>query len=353
MNKNKLMKMPLQFFAERSENYPEPNTQNQANFNNLEAMSVDYAYRFGENFSKFIEALGITRQVPVQEGFTLKMYTAPVVELADGKVGEGELIPLSKVIPQVADTKEITLEKYRKVTTAEAIQRYGRDEAINKTDDAMIREIQKGIRDYLFDTIKTHGTDQVNLNAGTLQGALASAWGALEVLFEDDVINTIAFVNPMDVAKEIANKEITLETQFGLRYYTDVTGTVVMLNNTIPRGTVHATAADNLQVAYITGSADAFREFNMYSDQFGYINIAHGQQLETMSVQTVAALGILIFPERLDGMVKVDINGPEDENTTAGTNSVQTMNVQSMNVIQENTENNQDAGEQQTDGPTA
>lgn len=310
MTKSKMMKMNLQMFA-RKDLYPEPNTQNQANFSNLDAKSVDYAYRFGENFSKFIEALGITRQIPVQEGFTLKMYKAPEVDLADGNVGEGELIPLSKVTPQPAETKEITLKKYRKVTTAESIQRYGRDEAINRTDEAMIKEIQKGVRDYLFDTIKTHGTDQVNLNAGTLQGALASAWGALEVLFEDDVVDVIAFVNPMDVAKEIANKDITLETSFGLRYYTDVTGTVVILNNTIPQGTVHATVADNLQVAYISASSDAFDEFNMFTDAFGYIGIAHGAALEILSVQTVAASGVLIFPERLDGMLKVDIDGPE------------------------------------------
>ncbi|WP_405103067.1 hypothetical protein [Oceanobacillus sp. FSL H7-0719] len=313
MKKQKqLLKMNLQTFA-RADNYPEPNTQMQDNFSALEAKSIDYTYRFGENFSKFIEALGITRQVPVQEGFTIKMYTAPEVDLADGNVGEGELIPLSKVTPQPAKTKEVTLKKYRKVTTAEAIQRYGRDEAINITDDALVREVQKGIRDDLFDAIKTHGTEQANLNAGTLQGALASAWGALEVLFEDDVITTVAFVNPMDVAAEIANKEITLENQFGLRYYVDVTGTVVMLNNTIPQGTVYATAADNLQVAYIPANSEAYQEFNMYTDEFGYIAMAHGQQLETMSVQTVLASGVLIFPERLDGMVKIDIAGTSGE----------------------------------------
>lgn len=309
MKKDKSLKLDIQFFAGRADNYPEPNTQTQDNFSELDAKSVDYAYRFGENFSKFIEALGITRQIPVQEGFTLTMYTAPEVDLADGDVGEGELIPLSKVTPKPAETKEITLKKYRKVTTAEAIQRYGRDEAINRTDEALIKEVQKGIRDYLFDTIKTHGTEQANLNAGTLQGALASAWGALEVLFEDDAITTVAFVNPMDVANEIANKAITLETQFGLRYYTDVTGTVVFLNNTIPQGEVYATAADNLQVAYIAANSEAYQEFNMFTDEFGYIAVAHGQQLETLSVQTVLASGVLIFPERLDGMVKIEIDG--------------------------------------------
>lgn len=307
MKKDKLLRLNIQHFAARSEGYPEPSTQTQSNFSNLDARSVDYAYRFGENFSKFIEALGITRQIPVQDGFTLTMYKAPIVELADGDVGEGELIPLSKVTPQPAETKEITLEKYRKVTTVEAIQKYGRDEAINRTDDALIKEVQKGIRDYLFTTIKTHGTEQDNLNPGTLQGALASAWGSLEVLFEDDEITAVAFVNPMDVANEIANKEITLETSFGLRYYVDVTGTVVILNNTIPKGEVYATAADNLQVAYITASSEAFKEFNMFTDEFGYIGVSHGQQLETLSVQTVLVSGVLIFPERLDGMIKVEI----------------------------------------------
>lgn len=308
MNKQRLpLTLDIQHFAGRADNYPEPNTQKQDNFSTLDAKSVDYAYRFGENFSKFIEALGITHQIPVQEGFTLTMYTAPEVELADGNVGEGELIPLSKVTPKPAKTKEITLKKYRKVTTGESIQRYGRDKAIDMTDDELVKEVQKDIRDYLFTTIKTHGTEQPNLNGGTLQGALASAWGALEVLFEDDTITTVAFVNPMDVANEIANKEITLESQFGLRYYVDLTGTVVFLNNTIPQGEVYATAADNLQVAYISANSDLFDEFDLYTDEFGYIGVTHGRTLEILSVQTVLVSGVLIFPERLDGMVKVSI----------------------------------------------
>ncbi len=311
MKKEQLLTLNIKQF-DRADNYPEPNTQKQDNFSNLDARSIDYAYRFGENFSKFIEALGITRQIPVQDGFTLTMYKAPKVELAKSDIGEGELIPLSKVTPQPAETKTITLDKYRKVTTVEAIQKYGRDEAINRTDDALIKEVQKGVRKYLFDTIKTHGTEQENLNPGTLQGALASAWGSLETLFEDDEITAVAFVNPMDVATEIANKAITLESQFGLRYYTDVTGTVVILNNTIPKGEVYATAADNLQVAYIAANSEAFTEFNMYTDQFGYIGVSHGQQLETLSVQTVLLSGVLIFPERLDGMIKVTIGGAEE-----------------------------------------
>lgn len=287
--------------------YPEANLQDQASLSNLEAKSIDYTYRFGENLNKFLEVLGVTRLLPVADGFTLKLYNAPVVDLASGDVAEGDLIPLSKVTPQVADTKEITLKKYRKVTTIEAIGRYGRDKAVDMTDEAMIKEIQKSIRDYLFTTVKANGTTQENLNPGTLQGALASAWGSLETLFEDDEVQAIAFVNPLDVAQEIANKNITLETQFGLRYYADVTGTVVILNNNIERGSVYATAAENLQVAYIQASSEAYQEFNLITDETGFIGMAHAPVLNTLTSETVAVSGVLIFPERLDGMVRVDI----------------------------------------------
>lgn len=303
------LKMNLQMFA-RADDYPEPNLQDAASFENLEAKAVDYTYRFGENFRKFREALGVTRLLPVQQGFTVKMYTAPTVDLKDGNVGEGELIPLSKVVPQEATTKEITLDKFRKVTTIEAIQKYGGvDEAVNKTDEAMLKEVQKGIRDDLFDTIKNdHATEQENLNEGTLQGALATSWAALEELFEDDDIQVIAFVNPWDIATEIANKELTLENQFGLKYYTDVTGTVVFPTRNIDRGEVYSTVADNIQIAYISGKSDGFRAFNMVTDEFGFIGMAHSTPtLNNLTIETVMASGILMFPERLDGIVKVDV----------------------------------------------
>lgn len=290
-----------------TQNYPEVNLQNTLSLANLKAKEIDYTYQFGENFSKFIEALGITNQIPVQEGFTIKMYSAPVVELADGKVEEGDLIPLSKVNPQVAKTKEINLDKYRKVTTIEAIQKYGADEAVNRTDEALIKEVQKGIRDELFATIKDFGKEETNLSEGTLQGALATAWASLETLFEDDDISVVAFVNPWDIAEQIANKELTLENQFGLKYYTDVTGTIVFSSTRIDRGSIFATAAQNLQVAYISGNSEGYRAFDMTTDEFGYIGMVHGRQTNNLTIETVLASGILMFPERLDGVVKIDI----------------------------------------------
>ena len=206
-----------------TQNFPEANLQTQAVLGNFIEKSVDYSNRFADELTGFAEALGITRPFAVQEGFKIQLYTKPEVDLADGDVAEGDIIPLSKVTPQPHSEKEITLKKYRKATSAEAIQRYGIDQAINLTDDALVNEIQKGIRDDLFAMVQA-GQETENLSDG-LQGALASAWGAVQVAFEDDVTGTVVFAHPLDVAETIANKELTLETRFGLNYYTDATGT--------------------------------------------------------------------------------------------------------------------------------
>lgn len=290
------------------QDFPEQNLQTQQSLQNFEAREIDFTYRFGENFSKFIEALGITRQFPVQEGFTIKMYNAPEVTLADGNVAEGDLIPLSYVTPQEAETIEINLKKYRKATSGEAIQRYGREQAIDITDAALEKELQNGIRNDLFELIQTAGTQQTNYREGTLQGALASAWGALQTIFEDDAVTTVAFVNPLDVAKEIANKELTLENRFGLNYYTDATGTAVFTSTRIEEGKIFATAPDNLVIAYVDPStSDLAETFNLVADQFGYIGMTHFLHHETLTQQTLLVSGVLMFPERLDGVVQVDI----------------------------------------------
>ncbi|MCW6663949.1 phage capsid protein [Aerococcaceae bacterium NML190073] len=285
----------------------ENNLQTTTVLANWKAKEIDFTYRFGENFKKFIEALGITRQLPVVEGFTIKMYDKPTVTLADGTVAEGELIPLSKVEPKVAKTKDISLKKYRKSTTGEAIQKYGYDKAVDVTDEAMLKEVQKGIRKTLFDLIQS-GEAKTNLKSGTLQGALATAWGALQTVFEDDAVKTVAFVNPQDIATQIANKNVTLENRFGLNYYTDVTGTLVFSSAQVTKGTIYATAPENLVVAYINPSqSDLGKAFELTSDTFGYIGMKHFVDNTTLTHQTLMVSGILMFPERLDGVVKVEI----------------------------------------------
>lgn len=300
----------LQMFAAPS--YPEQDLTTQEILKNLKAVEFDYVNKFEKQLKDFQKALGISRLIPVSQGVTLKMYAKPKVELKDGNVAEGDIIPLSKVTPQVAKTKEITLKKWRKATSAEAIQKFTRAKAVNLTDEALIKEIQAGIRKELFATIKAEtAKTATSLKPGSLQGALAAAWGQLTTLFEDDAIGVIVFAHPLDVAQQIANKELTLETQFGLNYYTSVTGTVVFVTTEMPQGTIYATAPENLQIAYINArNSEVQKSFEMTSDTTGFILVGHDVDRSTATVSTTAYSGILMFPERLDGIVKVEIGQP-------------------------------------------
>lgn len=290
-----------------SKNYPETNLQTVPSLDKFQEKSIDYTYRFTESLTDFQNAIGVSRSMPVQEGMTIKLYGKPEVDLADGNVAEGDLIPLSSVTPQEVSTKEINLKKYRKATSGEAIQRYGLDAAINLTDDALIKEVQKNIRTDLF-TLVQSGEAQDNLNAGNgLQGALATAWGALQTIFEDDTVSVVVFAHPMDVAQAIADKELTLETAFGLNYYTSATGTIVFTTTQVAQGTVYATASENIVVAYIPANSELGNSFALTSDETGYIGMKHFVENESMTHQTLLVSGVLMFPERLDGVVKVSL----------------------------------------------
>ena len=290
-----------------SKNYPETNLQTVPSLDKFQEKSIDYTYRFTESLTDFQNAIGVSRSMPVQEGMTIKLYGKPEVDLADGNVAEGDLIPLSSVTPQEVSTKEINLKKYRKATSGEAIQRYGLDAAINLTDDALIKEVQKNIRTDLFSLVQS-GEAQDNLNAGNgLQGALATAWGALQTIFEDDTVSVVVFAHPMDVAQAIADKELTLESAFGLNYYTSATGTIVFTTTQVEQGTIYSTASENLVVAYIPANSELGNSFSLTSDQTGYIGMKHFVENESMTHQTLLVSGVLMFPERLDGVVKVSL----------------------------------------------
>ena len=81
---------------------------------------VEFTNLFSESIRKLVEALGVARKIPKQAGAVLKSYRVTGT-LEDGKVAEGETIPLSHYQTVPVTYKEITLKKWRKATSAEAI----------------------------------------------------------------------------------------------------------------------------------------------------------------------------------------------------------------------------------------
>ena len=264
---------------------------------------LDFAQLFGENIQNLIRMLGVTRKIPVTAGTALKKLTVTGT-LDSGIVAEGDVIPLSQYETQYTTVAEASLLKWRKATTAEAILKGGYDQSVIATNNKLILDVQKSIRTAFVNSLATgDGTA-----SGTgLQAALADAWGKLQVLFEDDNVQAVYFLNPMDVAAYLATAQITVQTAFGMSYVENFLGLgTVIMTGAIQQGTFYATAAENIVCYYINvneanGLGDAF-DFTTDAET-GFIGVHEDGNYQRMQEETVAIAGITFFAERDDGVL--------------------------------------------------
>lgn len=268
---------------------------------------ADFNLQFTGNLQKLTEALGVTRKIAVQEGAALKMLKVTGT-LESGNVAEGEIIPLSKYETEEVAVGEVKLNKWRKGTTAEAILKGGYDQAVGATTDKMVKDIQKGIRGDLF-TFMATGTGSAS--GATLQAALANGWGKLAVLFEDDAVETVYFLNPMDVADYLGTAQVEMQTLFGMNYIKNFLGLGdVFLNSNVPAGKYYATAKENIVLYYVNvASGDIKAAFGLTADETGYIGINEYADKDTARVIDLVLSGVTFFPERQDGIVVGTIAG--------------------------------------------
>lgn len=266
---------------------------------------IEFTEMFGYSIKKLMEALGVTRKIPKQAGTVLKSYKATGT-LESGAVAEGDTIPLSKYKTEAVNHKEITLKKWRKATSAEAITDRGYDQAVEMTTDEMLKDVQKGIRKDFFTFLAT-GTGTAS--GATFQAALAQAWGQLQGLFEDDEIGAVYFMNPLDVADYLATANITLQTAFGMTYVENFIGLgTVILNSSVPKGKIYATAKDNIVLYYIpVNGADLGEVFDFTTDATGYIGIHEEPDYTNMTASDTVINGMALFAERTDGIVVASI----------------------------------------------
>lgn len=267
---------------------------------------VDFVNQFTHaNLDKLIEVLGVTRQIPMMEGTTMYVYTTSGT-LQNGAVAEGDTIPLSQYKTEKKAVGEITLKKWRKAVTAEAIQKSGRDAAIAATDEALLRDVQKGIRTDLFTFLNGTITGSETATGEGLQAALADAWGKLQVKFEDDTASAVYFINPEDVATYLGTTNITVQTVFGMNYIENFLGLgTVIMNSNITKGKFIATAKENLIMYYLTMNGDIASEFDLTTDVTGYIGIRTDiPNTDRAQIETLVMDGIQFLVEYAGGVVK-------------------------------------------------
>lgn len=263
--------------------------------------SIDFAFQFNGSIRKLLEVIGVTRQIAVEDGATLKALKVTGT-LDSSTVGEGELIPLSHYATTYTDVGTITLNKWRKSTTAEAILKGGYDQAVGATTDKMVKDVQKKIRADFF-TYLANGTGKAG--GTSLQPALANAWGVLANLWEDDAVETVYFLNPSDVADYLGTAQVTMQTAFGMSYIENFLGLgTVILNSNVPAGTFYATAKENVILYYVNvNNGDIANAFELTTDETGYVGIHEYADNDHACVNDLVMSGVTFFPERIDGIV--------------------------------------------------
>lgn len=297
MNRNR--RMNLQLFA-----VPE----NEIVTTDLEpAISIDVTSNLNGNITELQNLLGVTDMQPMSAGTLIKMYSMEQVNTPE-QVAEGEVIPLTKIKRKLAKTVELKFNKFRKQTTAEAIQKVGRNIAVNQTDEKLVSGIRKSIKKAFYDTLSS-GTGRAS--GTSLQAALAQAWGGVKKYYEDEDATPIFFVSSDDVADYLSSAQITMQTTFGWTYIENFLGLgTAIITPALAKGKVIATAKENLRGAYVpAGSGDLAQSFNLTADSTGLVGMTHQIATDNASITTLIFCGVIFYPELLDGVVVSTITG--------------------------------------------
>jgi hypothetical protein len=270
-------------------------------------ISIDFVSNFNSNITELQKVLGITDMEAMAAGTTIKLWEMKQVN-TPAQVAEGETIALTKVERKHVRDIELTLNKYRRATSAEAIQKVGRNMAINQCDEKLVSNIQKDVKKNFYDVLLT-GTGEAG--GATMQAALANAWAKLNVFHEDEGATPIHFLSPLDVGEYLGTAQISTQTAFGMTYVEDFLGLgTVVISPRVAKGKVISTAKENLHGAYIpANSGDVAQSFGLTADSTGLMGMKHSADDTNATINTLIMSGVVFYPERLDGVFVGTIAG--------------------------------------------
>ena len=279
-----------------------------------EVQAKDFVEQFSESITKLTQALSTTRPQAMTQGNTIQMYKFTTDMASTTTVGEGEDIPLSGVKRTKDRSFTVSFEKARKAVSIEEVQRVGYDMAVQQSDKHILKEIQKKVRKGFFDFLGTAPTD-LGAQDG-LQKAIAQSVGKLQVLFDDDAVDTIVFINPMDAAKYLGAADITngASVGFGLTLLNNFMGGVTLImNSSVPEGTFYATVKDNINLMYLDTNGESrklFENKSVTTDETGLIALVRDDNTTNLTNQSTLYWGIKIFPEVANGVIKGTLAEP-------------------------------------------
>ena len=276
----------------------------------LRPREIDFVTQFNKNWDALRIALGISRPIRKQPGTTLQSVRAKVT-LAQS-VGEGETINNSGVAYEVVKSKNLTVEKYKTSVTVEAVDRYGAELAVEKTDEAFMDELQAKVMGSFYAFLQT---GQLTSIEGSFQMAVAMAIGRVSDKFKKmhrGIGDIAVFVNTLDAHRYIGAAPITIQTLNGIQYVENFVGARVMvLSSDIPQGVVIAIPQGNIDLYYVDPGDSNFAKLGLNYVTQGETNLigfhAEGNYANATG-DVYALMGMTLWAEYIDGIAVVIID---------------------------------------------
>ena len=282
-------------------------------YTNVTAREIDFVTRFTDNWDALRDIIGIMRPIRKAPGSKLISYTASV-ELEDGSVDPGAVIPYSKATVEQAALGDLEIEKYAKAVPIEDVNKYGAEIAVQKSDDAFLSKLQNVVLGKFYTFLNT-GT--LTKTATTWQDALAKAQGEVINKFasmQKDVTAIVGFANILDAYDYLGAADITVQTQFGLTYIKNFMGysTLFLLPAAmIARNKVIATPVENIDLYYIDPGDAEFGQLGLNYTTQGETNLIgfHAEgNYNTAVGASFALMGMALWAEYLDGIAIITVN---------------------------------------------
>lgn len=301
-----------------------------ADFSQLHAREVDFVTRFGDNWETLRRILGIMRPIRKTAGTQLISYKASMKDTAlqgGSSVGEGEEIPYTEFKVEPVTYADVTLEKYAKAVSIEAVAKYGAEVAIEKTDDAFLAELQNSVLTRFYTFLNT-GSLVPATNPATFQQALAQARGLVLDKFQKmhkTVTDVVGFANILDFYDYLGNADITTQTAFGMTYIQNFMGYSTIFLASAPeidRNTVIALPVENIDLYYIDPSDSDYAKLGLDYTVQGETNLigfhANGDYSHAVG-ESFALMGMALWAEYLDGIANVEFGEGGETGETGAT----------------------------------
>lgn len=292
---------------------PAPNNLIKTTDVTVTAREIDFVQRFTRNWDHLREIMGVMRPIRKQPGTVLKSKYAEGT-LQSGQVGEGETIPYSHFVVKEKPYAEITVEKYAKAVSLEAIKDHGYENAVQMTDDEFLFQLQSEVTSRFYAYLNT-GT--LASSETTYQMALAMAKGRVENKFKEmhrTATQVVGFANILDVYEYIGTANITVQNQFGFNYVKDFMGygTLFLLSEIeVARGRVIATPVENINLYFVDpGDSDFARAGLAYTTEgeTSLIGFHTEGKYDNATSVAYAIMGMTLFAEYLDAIAVIDVD---------------------------------------------